>query len=94
KGTRESNNLKLEEWVVKGKYFEDNLEFNSDGLGYIFTLGIHVTDPTYKTPRLHVEMYYKIPDDETQAYSEEQLMVIWREITNSIRIRESAFENK
>ncbi|MWN32956.1 hypothetical protein GQ596_10930, partial [Gilliamella sp. Pra-s60] len=49
KGTRESNNLKLEEWVVKGKYFEDNLEFNSDGLAYIFTLGIHVTDPTYKT---------------------------------------------
>ncbi|WP_392560236.1 T6SS immunity protein Tli4 family protein [Orbus mooreae] len=94
KGTRESQGLKLEEWVVKGKYFEDAQGFNADNMGYIFTLGIHVTDPSYKTPRLRVEMFYKIPLDKTQAYSEEQLMVIWREITNSIRIRDSSFESK
>ena len=94
KGTRESHGLKLEEWIVKGKYFEDPQGINSDDTDYIFTLGIHITDPTYKTPRLRIEMTYKVPEDETQGYTEEQLMVIWREITNSIRIRESAFESK
>ncbi|MBX4133882.1 hypothetical protein JMI89_09600 [Frischella sp. Ac48] len=45
-------------------------------------------DPTDKTPQLQIKMYYKIPEDETQGYTQEQLMVIWREITNSIRVRE------
>ena len=94
KGTRESHGLKLEEWVVKGKYFEDPQGINSDDTDYIFTLGIHITDPTYKTPRLRIEMTYKVPEDETQGYTEEQLMVIWREITNTIRIRKSAFESE
>jgi len=92
KGTRESNGLKLEEWVVKGKYFGDPQGFSLDNLGYIFTLGIHITDPTHKTPRLRVEMFYKIPLDKTKAYSEEQLKVIWREITDSIKLRQSAFK--
>jgi hypothetical protein len=94
KGTRESNGLLLEEWIAKGQFFLNEEGFDSDDLGYVFSLGIHMTDPTYKTPQLRLEMYYKIPDDETQEYSEKQLMVIWREITNSIRIRESSFENE
>ena len=88
KGSRESHGVKLEEWVVKGKYFEDPQGVNTDDADYIFTLGIHITDPSYKTPRLRVEMTYRIPEDETQGYTQEQLMVIWREITNSIRVRE------
>ncbi|WP_392560376.1 T6SS immunity protein Tli4 family protein [Orbus mooreae] len=94
KGTRESHGLKLEEWVVKGKYFEDPQGDNTDDTDYIFTLGIHITDPTYKTPRLRIEMTYRIPEDETQGYTEEQLMLIWREITSSIRMRDSSFESK
>ncbi|OTQ71890.1 hypothetical protein B6D17_02180 [Gilliamella apis] len=94
KGTRESHGLKLEEWVVKGKYFEEPQGVDNNYTDYIFTLGIHITDPTYKTPRLRVEMTYRVPEDKTQGYTEEQLMVIWREITNTIRIRESAFESK
>jgi hypothetical protein len=94
KGTRESNGLLLEEWIAKGQFLLNEEGFYSDDLGYVFSLGIHMTDPTYKTPQLRLEMYYKIPDDETQEYSEKQLMVIWREITNSIRIRESSFENE
>ncbi|MWN32957.1 MULTISPECIES: T6SS immunity protein Tli4 family protein, partial [unclassified Gilliamella] len=94
KGTRESNGLLLEEWIAKGQFFLNEDGSYSDDWGYVFSLGIHMTDPTYKTPQLRLEMYYKIPDDETQAYSEKQLMVIWREITNSIRIRGSAFENE
>ncbi|MBX4134238.1 hypothetical protein JMI89_11435 [Frischella sp. Ac48] len=92
KGSRESHGVKLEEWVVKGKYFEDPQGVNTDDTDYIFTLGIHITDPSYKTPRLRVEMTYRIPEDETQGYTQEQLMVIWREITNSIRVRASAFK--
>ncbi|WP_392552865.1 T6SS immunity protein Tli4 family protein [Orbus wheelerorum] len=92
KGTRSSEYLKLEEWIVKGKYFLDEKGFDTDDMGYLFTLGIHMTDPTYKTPQLRLEMYYKIPKDGTQGYSEDQLMVIWHEITNSIKIRESSFE--
>lgn len=94
KGTRESQGLKLEEWVVKGEYFEDAQGFNADNMGYIFTLGIHVTDPSYKTPRLRVEMFYKIPLDESHGYNEKQLMAIWREITHSIKIRDSSFETE
>jgi len=92
KGTRESNGLKLEEWVVKGKYFNDDQGFNLDNIGYIFTLGIHMTDPTYKQPKLMIDMYYQIPLDKTKAYSEEQLKVIWHEITDSIKLRQSAFK--
>jgi len=94
KGTRESHGLKLEEWVVKGKYFEEPQGVNNNYTDYIFTLGIHITDPTYKTPRLRIEMTYRIPEDKTQGYTEEQLMIIWREITNTIRIRKSAFESE
>ncbi len=93
KGSRESNGLKLEEWVVKGEYFEDAQRVNTNNMGYIFTLGIHMTGPSYKKPRLHVEMFYKIPIDRRKAYTEAQLMVIWQKITDSIRIRESSFEN-
>jgi hypothetical protein len=94
KGKRTSNNLVLEEWVVKGTYFNNEEdEFDTNNMGYIFTLGIHMTDPTYKTPRLRVEMFYKIPRDRTKAFTREQLMVIWREVTNSIRLRESSFES-
>lgn len=40
-------------------------------------------------------MNYIIPkNDNVPTYSEEQLMSIWREITNSIRIRESSFANE
>lgn len=34
-----------------------------------------MVDPTYKTPKLLVEMYYKYPKNGTQDYSEAQLMV-------------------
>ncbi|OCG21175.1 MULTISPECIES: T6SS immunity protein Tli4 family protein [unclassified Gilliamella] len=94
KGTRKSNGLLLEEWIAKGQFFLDKKGFYSDDWGYVFSLGIHMTDPTYKTPQLRLEMYYKPPLDPRQAYSKDQLMVFWQEITNSIRIRESSFENE
>jgi len=94
KGTRESNGLLLEEWIAKGQFFWDKGRNKSDDWGYTFSLGIHMTDPTYKTPQLRLEMFYRIPKDETQGYTQAQLMVIWREITNSIRIRESSFNSK
>jgi len=93
KGTRESNGLQLEEWIAKGQFFLNEEGFDSDDEGYVFSLGIHMTDPTYKTPQLRLEMFYKMPTDGTQGYNEAQLMVIWREITNSIKIRESSFES-
>ncbi|WP_294610291.1 T6SS immunity protein Tli4 family protein [uncultured Gilliamella sp.] len=94
KGTRKSKHLSLEEWITKGKYFEDNIvgrDFMHEG--YIFTLGIHMVNSNYRTPKLVVKMFYKIPIDKRKAYTEEQLMVIWQRITDSIRIRESSFEN-
>jgi hypothetical protein len=94
KGTRKSKHLSLEEWITKGKYFEDNIvgrDFMHEG--YIFTLGIHMVNSNYRTPKLVVKMFYKIPIDKRRAYTEEQLMVIWQKITDSIRIRESSFEN-
>ena len=94
KGTRESHGLKLEEWVVKGRYFDDPPKFYSEeDRDYVFTLGIHSTDPTYKTPQLRIEMTYRMPEDETQGFTEKQLMVIWREVTNSIQMRDSAFKS-
>ncbi|MBX4132686.1 hypothetical protein JMI89_03450, partial [Frischella sp. Ac48] len=66
----------------------DESGYESDDEWYKFILGINMLDPTYKTPQLQIKMYYKIPEDETQGYTQEQLMVIWREITNSIRVRE------
>ena len=91
KGTRESQGLQLEEWLTKGEFFSDEPGYESDDEWYKFTLGINMLDPTDKTPLLNIEMYYRIPEDETQGYTQEQLMVIWREITNSIRVRERAF---
>lgn len=38
-------------------------------------------------------MYYKIPFNETQAHTEEQLMFIWRQINSCIRKRDSTFES-
>jgi len=92
KGTRESNDLKLEEWIAKGQFFVDEDGFHINDMGYVFTLGINMTDPTYKAPQLRIKMYYKIPKDKTQAYNEEQLKVIWREISDSIKLRQSAFK--
>lgn len=88
KGTRESHNLHLEEIIVKSKDFNDeNLdEFKKES--YIFNLGINMEEPDNKNPNLLVEMYYIVPLDSRKAYSEDQLMVIWREVTSSIRIRE------
>lgn len=94
KGTRDSKGLQLEEWLVKGQFFSDESGYDSDDWGYKFTLGINMLEPTYKTPLLNIEMYYRIPEDETQGYSEAQLMVIWREITNSIRMRDSSFQSE
>lgn len=94
KGTRDSQGLQLEEWLVKGQFFSDESGYDSDDWGYKFTLGINMLDPTYKTPLLNIKMYYRIPEDETQGYSEAQLMVIWREITNSIRMRDSLFQSE
>lgn len=94
KGKRDSHGLQLEEWLLKGRFFRDESGHDSDDLGYKFTLGINMLDPTDKTPKLRIKMYYRIPKDPTQGYSEAQLMVIWREITNSIRMRESAFETE
>jgi hypothetical protein len=91
KGTRTSNQLLLEEWIAQGKFFVDEKGFEIDDIGYVFTLGIHMTDPTYETPQLRIKMYYKIPLDRTNAYTEDQLMVIWREITNSIKLRSKEF---
>lgn len=91
KGTRESQGLLLEEWLTKGQFFSDESGYESDDWWYKFTLGINMLDPTYKTPQLQIKMYYKIPEDETQGYTQEQLMVIWREITNSIRVRTGTF---
>lgn len=94
KGTREINNLHLEEVIVKNNDFLDS---NGDGLKkerYIFNLGINMEDPDNKHPKLEIKMYYIIPRDSRKAYSEDQLMIIWHEITNSIRIRESSFTNE
>ncbi|WP_216354908.1 T6SS immunity protein Tli4 family protein [Gilliamella apicola] len=51
-------------------------------------------EPDNRNPNLEIQMYYIIPRDSHNAYSEDQLMIIWREITNSIRIRESSFTNE
>ena len=94
KGTREINNLHLEEVIVKNNDFLDS---NDNGLKkerYIFNLGINMEEPDNKHPKLEIEMYYIVPRDSSKAYSKKQLMTIWREITNSIRIRESSFTNK
>ena len=94
KGTREINNLHLEEVIVKNNDFLDS---NDNGLKkerYIFNLGINMEEPDNRNPSLEIQMYYIIPRDSRNAYSEDQLMIIWREITNSIRIRESSFTNE
>lgn len=94
KGTREINNLHLEEVIVKNNDFLDS---NDNGLKkerYIFNLGINMEEPDNKHPKLEIKMYYIIPRDSLKAYSEDQLMIIWHEITNSIRIRESSFTNE
>jgi hypothetical protein len=93
KGTRESNQLVMEERIMKGMLFSDDNEYYPRKReGYIFTLGIHLSDADYNKPQLMLEMHYKIPqDNHIPSYSEEQLMVIWREITNSLRIREGSF---
>ena len=94
KGTRKSHNLHLEEIVLKVNDLNDeNLdEFQKEG--YKFNLGINMKEPDNKNPSLEVEMYYILPRDSSKAYSKKQLMTIWRDITNSIRIRESSFTNK
>ncbi|MCX8650335.1 hypothetical protein J3U21_08085 [Gilliamella sp. B2776] len=52
-------------------------------------------DANYKKPQLTFKMHYKIPTDTSiPTYNEDQLMVIWRDITDSIRIRESAFDDE
>lgn len=89
-GLKESNGLKMEEWVVKGQFFED--DESEIGLGYIFTLAINMTTPTYDFPNLIVKMYYKIPDDIEKMYSEEQLISVWQNITNTIRVRQPVYE--
>jgi hypothetical protein len=97
KGTRESNQLVMEERIMKGMLFSDDNEYYPRKReGYIFTLGIHLSKKAnYKKPRLLLEMHYKIPqDNHIPSYSEEQLMVIWREITNSLRIREGSFADE
>lgn len=93
-GTREIHNLHLEEVIVKNNDFYDS---NDNGLKkerYIFNLGINMEEPDNRNPNLEIQMYYIIPRDSRNAYSEDQLMIIWREITNSIRIRESSFTNE
>ena len=94
KGTRKSHNLHLEEIVLNINDLNDeNLdEFKKEG--YKFNLGINMKEPDNKNPSLEVEMYYILPRNSSKAYSKKQLMTIWREITNSIRIRESSFTNK
>lgn len=95
KGHRESHGLQLEEWVVKGSYFEakdaygESLGYNDD-IGYTFFVGIHMTDPTPKTPKLFMMMYYN-PHKDSTPYNEKELMVIWKTITGSIRVRPGAF---
>lgn len=98
KGKRKKNNMVMEEWIQKGRYFDrdDYLDdyFGKDK-GYYFRLGINAFDADYKKPQLRVEMYYILPrHDAVPPYSKKQLMTIWREITNSIRIRESSFTNQ
>ena len=98
KGKRKNNNMVMEEWIQKGRYFDrdDYLDdyFGKDK-GYYFRLGINAFDADYKKPQLRVEMYYIPPRyDDVPSYSKKQLMTIWREITNSIRIRESSFTNQ
>ena len=96
KGKRETNNLIMEEWIVKGPFFPDNNEYYPQMQeGYIFYLAINQFDANYKKPQFNFNMYYKIPtDDSIPTYDEDQLMVIWRDITDSIRIRESAFDDE
>ena len=94
KGTREINNLHLEEVIVKNNDFLDSNDNELKKERYIFNLGINMEDPDNKKPSLEVEMYYILPRDSSKAYSKKQLMTIWRDITNSIRIRESSFTNK
>lgn len=95
KGTRESNHLVMEEWIRKGDFFYNNDYSWRNDEGYIFKLGINLFNASYKKPQLWVQMNYIIPkNDNVPTYSEEQLMSIWREITNSIRIRESSFANE
>ncbi|OCG28812.1 hypothetical protein A9G45_05080 [Gilliamella sp. HK2] len=97
KGTRESNQLVMEERIMKGMLFSDDNEYYPRKReGYIFNLGIHLSKKAnYKKPRLLLKMHYKIPqNNHIPSYSEEQLMVIWREITNSLRIREGSFADE
>ena len=97
KGKRKNNNMVMEEWIQKGRYFDrdDHLDdYLPKDKGYLFRLGINAFDADYKKPQLRVEMYYILPRDSSKAYSKKQLMTIWREITNSIRIRESSFTNQ
>lgn len=94
KGKRKKNNMVMEEWIQKGRYFDRDDYFGKDK-GYYFRLGINAFDADYKKPQLRVEMYYILPrHDAVPPYSKKQLMTIWREITNSIRIRESSFTNQ
>ena len=96
KGKRESHNLQMEEWIVKGAFFSDNnKDYPIMQEGYIFYLAINQFDANYKKPQLTFKMHYKIPTDTSiPTYNEDQLMVIWRDITDSIRIRESAFDDE
>lgn len=95
KGSRESHGLLLEEWAVKGSYFEgkdaygNSIGYNDD-IGYTFFVGIHMTDPTPKTPKLFMMMYYN-PHKDSNPYNEKELMVIWKSITGSIRVRPGGF---
>jgi hypothetical protein len=95
KGKRESNGLMLEEWAVKGSYFEaknkygESIGYNDD-IGYTFFVGIHMTDPAPKTPKLFMMMYYN-PHKHVTPYTEKELMVIWKKITSSIRVRPEHF---
>ena len=98
KGKRKNNNMVMEEWIQKGIYFDRDGNLDDDlprDKGYLFRLGMNAFDADYKKPQLRVEMYYIPPRyDDVPSYSKKQLMTIWREITNSIRIRESSFTNQ
>lgn len=88
KESREINGLKTQEWVIEGCLFEDENELYSEKYGYIFTLAIHMTDPSYITPNMIIRMNYQISDDCDIVYSKEQLIAIWNKVTDSIKMRQ------
>ncbi|QBH97049.1 hypothetical protein EKN56_11960 [Limnobaculum zhutongyuii] len=88
KGKREVNGLPAEEWLVGGRLVEERRSFH----GYLFYLRIYEKESSMTKPKFSVTMYYKtdkLPPE--KILTEAELITVWKEITSTIRLRESAF---